>query len=348
MSELNDTENTIHTCKLCLAAPANQTGSHLFSAFLVQSMIGKRDHEKGYEITGSASLDYRQNKMADPIKEDYILCRGCEQRLSFVESYISSEYTKKVFEAPFATNFPIKATDHGNTYVECQRVDSLAFSILIYSIIWRGSISKNQLFSRFALSDATQDRLRSLMDSLLPKYKNHKVKESSKVWIKQLELEQYKHHWPKYLLLTEAGRRTGVPNRNMIFAHPKAKDPFLLLFNDYLLLFFPEELTQINLDYFQVESIFPDWRDVLNVRGKFKIGQIEATHWDGFLEKLKNELEAQKIAALRSAATTFFIKEFGETPTEEEINEMVIAAIRNSPTDLDESRKDVTRTDLDS
>jgi hypothetical protein len=55
-------------CKLCNSAEANQTGSHLMSAFMVTTMIGKREQEVGHLLSKSSIHGYRENVGAEPIK----------------------------------------------------------------------------------------------------------------------------------------------------------------------------------------------------------------------------------------------------------------------------------------
>ncbi|MDO7845854.1 hypothetical protein Q5H92_05760 [Hymenobacter sp. M29] len=72
----------METCKLCLEKEATQTGSHIVSAFYIKPVIGLRDKEKSFLITKNPFQDYKENKKAEPIKEDEILCPGCEKRFS--------------------------------------------------------------------------------------------------------------------------------------------------------------------------------------------------------------------------------------------------------------------------
>lgn len=49
------------TCRLCERKEADQTGSHITSAFLLASQIGKRGQEKGFLLTTDPSQDYTKN-----------------------------------------------------------------------------------------------------------------------------------------------------------------------------------------------------------------------------------------------------------------------------------------------
>lgn len=86
------------TCRLCRKKQADQTGSHITSAFLLTSQIGKRGEERGFLITINPNQDYSQNQGDKGIKEDYIFCRDCEKRLGIIESISATEITQKMEE----------------------------------------------------------------------------------------------------------------------------------------------------------------------------------------------------------------------------------------------------------
>ena len=52
-------------CKLCLKKEANQLGSHITSAFLLSSQIGKRGEEKGFTISTDPNQNYGQDVGAE-------------------------------------------------------------------------------------------------------------------------------------------------------------------------------------------------------------------------------------------------------------------------------------------
>ena len=88
-------------CKLCKNRVADQTGSHITSAFLLSSQIGKRGEERGCLITTNPEQDYSKNKGDKGIKEDNIFCRDCEKRLGVIKSLYAIEITQKIEEKQF-------------------------------------------------------------------------------------------------------------------------------------------------------------------------------------------------------------------------------------------------------
>lgn len=141
MSELK----TAQICKICQKAQATQTGSHMLSAFTMDGMLGIAGAEKGFLLSSNPASNYKLNVGASPIKMDFQFCRGCEQRLSYLEGYISLEFLRKFEGISFAQNFPIiKASDN---YVlhRCNNVNIGAFFLLIASLVWRISIGNSNL-----------------------------------------------------------------------------------------------------------------------------------------------------------------------------------------------------------
>ena len=59
-------------CAICLTRDANQTGSHMLSAFMIESTVGKRGEELCYIIDEEPDFDYLENTGAAPVVEDYI------------------------------------------------------------------------------------------------------------------------------------------------------------------------------------------------------------------------------------------------------------------------------------
>lgn len=147
-------EATVPTpkCRLCLINDADQTGSHITSAFLVASQIGKRGEEQSHVITTNPKQDYSENTGDQEIKEDYIFCRDCEKRISFIENIYSSEVTNKIENDRFVENFPMTQIEN-NKYISCIRINPIAFHLMIYSYIWRASISTNRIYQNLELRE---------------------------------------------------------------------------------------------------------------------------------------------------------------------------------------------------
>jgi hypothetical protein len=316
-------------CKMCLSSPANQTGSHLLSAFMVESMIGPRDHEIGYQITASADLDYRKNVGARPIKQDYILCRGCEQRLSFLESYISAEFTRKIDNENYSSNFEIVNHPTSLPFKKCLRVNPRAFALLIYSVFWRASISET-VFKDFRMSTHVEEQLRSQLDRFLPPYENFRVKAKPKEWIKELN-ESPEFRCYQFMIFKCQNILTHGKSRNIIMTHPKFTQPYQFLANEFLIYFFQHGDTQLTEDFFKLAATFGDLTHLINNCSELKIGILTETQWNGILNIPKAALEQQKKNAIKKSLFSKFSMENGRIPTEEELKSLYSDYINSQP-----------------
>ena len=321
------------SCQLCKSAEANQTGSHLFSAFLVESMLGKRNNEVGYFISASADLDYRKDVGADPIKEDYILCRGCEQRLSYLEGYISQEFTQKIDKDNFRSNFLEEII--GNIRLKIpSRVNNSAFKLIIYSIFWRASLSKNHLFKSFNLPPEIMEQLRVALNNLLPSYQNFKVEMRHSDWL--ASLDKNKDAIPDYPFIIIKGDIGKDGNRNSVLVHPNFNQPYHLLLNEYLILFFPSpaDLT-IRDDFFDLLKSHNGIENLtVTEEGRLKIVVFRSEQWDKLIDILKDALVKQKLEVIYKKLTFEFFFINNRFPTESELEIIVEHYLSNQEPEL--------------
>src|SRR5258706_6441589 len=285
-------------CQLCRRAEAIQTGSHLLSAFMVTSMVGERDQETGYFLSTQSPTGHSNNVGADPIKEDFILCRGCEQRLSFLESYVSSEFTQKIDDERFTQNFPISSPAGRIPFKTCSRIQARAFSLLLYSIVWRWSVSTNPMFVNFRLELEIQEDFRRMLDSLLPPYENFKVSAKPKQWIRMLnQTEEFK--CCPYIIAKLNHAVDFDDSRNMVLAHPQFTRPYHLLANEYLLLLFTPNDNKFAQDYFELKALYGDLGHLITDCNTLKVAIFTEDMWNGVLKIARDAFVKQQIRQIR-------------------------------------------------
>lgn len=323
------------TCKLCLKNEANQTGSHITSCFMVESQIGKRGQEQGFIIEPDSTQDYSKNVEADEIKEDYILCLGCEKRLSFLETYFSAEVTQKKEVTSFAQNFPVDTSNPRANYMSCQQVNPSAFYLLLYSIIWRISISNKQIFSQFNLAPENEEKMRLLVDCLLPEYVEVKVSagrkfvinEKQRSWFQGLNACANLFDFLPMVLL-KAHPNIDDTTRNIIFANNQIHlQPHHLIINEYIiLLFFDRQNLDFKDDFFDLSKKY-DLPFLINTDLSVpKIGLMEQGHWHEVRQMLIEMGKEQR----RRHAGLACIEEFKKQriiPTMEQLNDCVKAKL---------------------
>jgi hypothetical protein len=304
-------------CKLCKSTEANQTGSHLLSAFMVTTMIGERNREVGHLLSKGSVLGYRENAGAKPIKQDYILCRGCEQRLSFLESYISSEFTRKIDEVAFSQNFPLTSPSSLIPFKSAIRVNSRAFTMLLYSILWRASVSEKSMFSRFTLAPEIEEDFRRMLDSLLPLYENFKVSAKPKEWTKMLDNNDSFRCYPFVLIKCEK-IPTRDTSRNMLFVHERFFNPYQMLANEFVILLAPEPF-RFQQDYFQIQQGFGTVEHLVNDCSQLKVGILRESQWDKVLKVPRDAFVQQQVRVIQEQQRNQFAADHGRFPTHVEL-----------------------------
>lgn len=238
-------------CKICKNREADQTGSHITSAFLLASQIGKRGEERGFLITTNPDQDYSQNQGDGGIKEDFLFCRACEKRLGIIEGIYASEITQKIEQKQFENNFDKNRLENGKYILNCKRVHPIAFQLLILSNIWRASISEQLLYKHFKLSEALEERIRFNLDLFLPTVINSKIAQSEKDWIKMIESCKELYD----IIPIAVIKADNIENKEMTyeFFDNLSKSPYHIILNEYFILLFDRDLTWVD-DFFDLQK----------------------------------------------------------------------------------------------
>ncbi len=272
-------------CILCKVNEADQTGSHITSCFFVASMLGDRDYEKGY-IISTEDLEYTRNRAADEIKEDNILCKGCESRLSYLEGYFSSEYTNKVDLENYNKNFP-NFEINGTSYHISKNVNSFAFNLLINSIVWRAHHSTKPLFATFRIPKRTEKEIRLTLDTILPIYENFKVSGRYLNWIREIDsVKDNVKLYPYVILRTK--REDQDLKENIIYFSDIEKNPFHIIINEFIILPFmiEKKIDFSKQDYFELNQKY-NLIELLNTKyDEVKIGNLKLQDWRDIRNKL--------------------------------------------------------------
>lgn len=271
-------------CKLCNINEADQTGSHVTSAFLLTSQIGKRDFERGFLLTTDPTQDYTENKKADDIKEDNIFCRDCEKRLSFIENYYSTEITQKIENPNFKPNFEtIKSKN--SYYLQCKRIDPIAFHLLIYSNIWRASISTQPIYNHFKLSSVIESELQFLLDLFLPNTVDHKINIGLNNWVKDVRnCKDFFTVFPYIILKAE-----NLENKDQTyeFFDNITHNPNHIILNEYIILSFFGKTEWVD-DFFQLRDEI-EITDLINDNTEIcKVGVLPNDRFLKIIEMIRN------------------------------------------------------------
>lgn len=283
-------------CKLCLKKEANQLGSHITSAFLLSSQIGKRGEEKGFTISTDPNQNYGQDVGAEDIKDDYILCSDCEKRLSRIESIYSSAITQKIEKKEFAPNFEKKDWDNGNYSLYSKKLDIIVFHLLHQSIIWRASISTQPLYNHFKLTPELEERMRFNLDLYLPHFCNSQAVQTEKDWSKMTnDCNDLFDFIPIAVIKAE-----NINNKEMTydFFDNLSKEPYHSIINEYFIFVFADGLVWKD-NYFGMKSEFILDNIINKDYSAPVIGVISNEKYFNIIQKINDEMVAQLIQNTR-------------------------------------------------
>lgn len=310
-------------CKLCNEKEADQTGSHITSAFLLASQIGKRGEENGYLITTNPEQDYSKNQGDTGIKEDFILCRGCEKRLGVVESIYATEITQKIEDEKYEQNFERIDFENGHYKLNCKKISSIAFQLLIQSNIWRASISKQPVYAHFQLSPELEERLRFNLDLFLPTYMNNKITQSEKDWIKMIET--CKDIFDCIPLATIKAEKIENKDVTFEFFDNLSKNPYHIILNEYVIYLFNNPLDWHD-DFFELKDEFILNEIINDVPEKAIITTISNERYMQIVEKIRDLAVKQRIKEIEKQCIKELLSK-GVQITPDVLKQMVIEKV---------------------
>ena len=263
-------------CHLCLKAPANQTGSHIFSWFLIRGALNKsgslrRNNEIAFELStekfvetyfgsevlpeqivrikGKELSDEEIENMTNPLTRDYILCTSCEKRLSVLEGIVQNQF--------FDGLRSLKDTAYPYTIHVFGKGELLR--MFVYSLAWRASIVQQD---NFKLDTDQEEKLRKLLDLILSPDNTALGKN---IIANGMDINRL----PLLLTFSE----TIGENSNFLFCS-WTKKPYAMILNDFSfqLFFSPKHIRRINEPLFGTNDIIPP-KEILSMNeSKLLIG----------------------------------------------------------------------------
>jgi len=132
-------------CKLCRKS-AKLRYSHILPEFLFSSVYD--DLHRTMLVSSS-----EKEKLIQKGVREYLLCQECETKLSCYEGYAI-----KVIK-----NIPNFEEDLSSSFIFSNNIDYKLFKLFQLSILWRGSVSRNQMFANIKLG-RHEERIRVMLD----------------------------------------------------------------------------------------------------------------------------------------------------------------------------------------
>jgi hypothetical protein len=215
------------SCLICKKRRADKTGSHIIPHFLVESMVNEgekgRDKEQSFSLNSTGSgFFFGRSVLPEKLEKslereisdkdsnthhylmDNVFCSICEEQLSFLES-IFSEKVKPDIENVIALT-----------------EDQMKIGYFFWlTVILRCSITE---FSNFKLPKGLEEEQRLIVLGILDDSRQNVETNCVEGTLNRP-------------LITLAHTKATDKSRNFILLHPEKSSPFLLIINEYTLIF---------------------------------------------------------------------------------------------------------------
>ena len=242
--------NSDDLCLLCQKNQANDKGSHLVPAGMLNTNVGKRGYEESFRIIlEKPSIDqfFGQSNLKNTNPEikphhytrDHWFCKDCENRMAVVESIVQPILLRDLNNESKSQNFQVSQTSIGNTFKQIKRLKPQVFQLFFLSVLWRMALN-NRLDSNqeAAISQVQEEELRITLN----KHLKHKLKEYKG------ELSPILHN---FIVLTANGATLyGVTNEeelnnNFVVALNKGiyENPSIFFINEFVVFYYPSGLS---------------------------------------------------------------------------------------------------------
>lgn len=137
-------------CRLCLKE-SELRNSHILPEFLYENLYDEL-HRTMLVSSGE------KEKLIQKGVREYLLCQQCETKLSRYEGYATTVIQDiPTFEGHSSGNF-----------IFSNNIDYRLFKLFQLSILWRGSVSKNQMFANVNLGKHHEEKVRVMLDLETP------------------------------------------------------------------------------------------------------------------------------------------------------------------------------------
>ena len=249
-------------CLLCNRNLAIQKNSHIIPKFMTKSILGIENQKSIYLVSSSIA---RKSPIVsqDTAKEDFILCEGCENYFSVLETYIAKRLSN-LKNVKYSNQFPA-FEDQGCVIGKvCEGINPIIFRLFLYSILWRCSISSTQLCTGFSLNTDEEEELRTTLLSFKSENQLHLLN----------NIEQSTATFPYLPFVLFTADSFIDKSSNILFTKPNSKNPYMIFLNEYILL--------ISFKYNEAHKKFEYLNNI--DESKIKIGYFPNDYWNGLLQ----------------------------------------------------------------
>lgn len=148
-------------CLLCSERPSTQKKSHIIPKHFGQGIFHGTNPRHGIAIT----IDGKEKKVQDIIKQDFILCPYCEKGLSVIETYCILRLNK-FNDLRYFDEFR-RHKEGEFEFFEPKKIDNRVWNLFIYSIVWRLSMTDIFEFQKLKLPEEEENKLRLILKNFM-------------------------------------------------------------------------------------------------------------------------------------------------------------------------------------
>jgi hypothetical protein len=322
---------TTPKCRLCKKNDANQTGSHILTAWLVASVYTKgekkRDNEIMFEMApfdsnlpfigrnvspdtieehlGRALTDEEIKNQENKLVLDNLLCTNCEKRFQVIED----EYLNKVHKdlEKLECNDPI-TIDSSHSYT---------IRLFFLSQVWRASASN---ILNFSLDPKFEERIRLILDEIL----DLKIKDTLK------KANDKSKMFTEIPICIIKSSKDIIPTSKPIMFSPTSNKPYFGIINDYAIMLYEKESHTRSTphDFYGIGKYFK--KEWINLKEeKFQFGFLNINSWDRVKNKFVDAAAKQRLNNLITLFKAMHEHKFKKKPSQETVQKFINSALNN-------------------
>ncbi len=319
-------------CRICHTKEANQTGAHIFPAWMISSAFDEesrtRDHEiiwtirtvntprpffgrqvkpdKIVETIGRELWEDEIKNQINPVTMDHIWCRDCEKRFSMIEEYFLINVDRKT------ENFNFGETCH---ILTLESVNVFLVRLFIYSVVVRADLVN---FAGFKLYSKTQKRLVKFLNRYLAPDLSETIKRIDQSYNKGQLLR-----YPFRLIKTE---HIKGDTSNLIYIHDRYEKPYCFLINRYILQFYGKGNHAIHkpTSFYGISGIISKSSNIRNYKEtSFRLCLWNRDVWRKVLDRIVEVQATIEFKQIVKMVVNGYRKTYGYKPSRDQVNEML-------------------------
>jgi len=319
-------------CNICNNNEANQTGTHIFPAWMVASAFDENSNPRDFEIIYAfhpldAKLPYfGRSVQPDKIEEelgrdlsdeeikgqdsfltvDNLWCRDCERRLKIVEDYFLENVDREIEDFSKCDDTQIVELTEVNTYI---------IRLFLYSLIFRAALTK---LMDFKIKDKIFKRLRYFINTYIKEDLN-----STKEFIEASETKQELLTYPVKLVKTE--QKSGDTS-NFVHIHNKFDKPYCFVINRYIIQFYAKESHTRSTPYifWGITDAITKMGNILNYReNNFTLGLFNLKLWNYIKDKFVKDYMEERMENLILIYKVMYKGIYGEYPSKAQVKKFL-------------------------